>query len=301
MRTITRIFNIFGLLLLVAACAIGVRTQSTTTLDGIGWMSGCWERQNEKGGRRTFEQWTSGEGGSLFGIGRTIENGKAVSWEFMRIERAGNSAIFYALLPNAKLETPFKLKSSKSGQVIFENLENDFPHRVIYRKGDENKLNARIEGKMGGQQRGIDFAFARVECGAEKPKSMIAKGEFEVKVTPLTDDAGTLAEGVGRLSLNKMFSGDLAGKSRGQMLGAGNDAQTLGGYVAMETFTGTLAGKKGSFVMQHNGTMDNGKYSLNVEVVPGSGKGELAGITGKLKIIIEGGKHFYELEYSLSK
>ncbi|MGD9563711.1 MAG: DUF6265 family protein [Pyrinomonadaceae bacterium] len=290
--------------LLFSAAAASVAGQSAKIdVSTITWLPGCWERQGERSGRRTLEQWTSAEGGSLFGVGRTIANGKAASWEFMRIEQSGESAIFSALLPGAKEATAFKLKSTKSGEVVFENLENDFPHRVIYRKGDEGKLNARIEGKMDGEERGIDFSFARVACGSadDATKMMIAKGEFAVKVTPVADDAGTAADGIGRLSLNKTFSGDMAGTSKGQMLGASNESQTVGGYVAMETFTGTLAGRKGSFILQHNGTMNSGQFSMHVEVVPGSGKGELAGIAGKLKIIIEGKKHLYELEYSLPK
>ena len=84
------------------------------------------------------------------------------------------------------------------------------------------------------------------------------------------------------------------------MLGSQSETEKgSGGYVAMERFTGTLNGKRGSFSLQHHGTMGGGKFEINVYVVPGTGSGELAGISGTLKIIIEGGKHFYEFEYSL--
>ncbi len=128
-----------------------------------------------------------------------------------------------------------------------------------------------------------------------------AKGTFEVKVTPVKDDETSAVEGIGRLLLDKSWTGDLVGTSKGQMLGSSGADQTTGGYVAMEVFTGTLNGKKGSFALQHNGTMGGGKFDLNVEVVPGSGTGELKGITGKLQIIIADGKHSYELAYSLPK
>ena len=126
-----------------------------------------------------------------------------------------------------------------------------------------------------------------------------ATGTFEVKVAPVKDDETSAVEGIGRLSLNKIWAGDLVGTSKGQMLGSSNADQTTGGYVAMEVFTGTLNGKKGSFALQHNGTMGSGKFDINVEVVPGSGTDELKDIAGKLKIIIAGSKHSYELEYLL--
>jgi hypothetical protein len=62
----------------------------------------------------------------------------------------------------------------------------------------------------------------------------------------------------------------------------------------------TLQGRKGTFALQHNATMTRGEPYLNIIVVPDSGTGELAGLSGTMKIVIEaGGKHFYELDYAL--
>jgi len=83
------------------------------------------------------------------------------------------------------------------------------------------------------------------------------------------------------------------------MLGAGNPATGTAGYVAVEEVTGTLHGRKGSFALQHFGTMDKGNFSIKVAVVPGSGAGELAGIAGDLTIVIDAGKHSYKFNYTL--
>ena len=133
-----------------------------------------------------------------------------------------------------------------------------------------------------------------------KTMTKLAKGTFEVKMTPMTAEDAVGDPTIGRLGMAKQFAGDLDGTSKGQMLGTQSEAvEGSGGYVAMERFTGTLGGKKGSFTMQHIGTMQGGKFDLNVAVVPDSGTGELTGISGKLKIIIEGSKHLYEFDYSL--
>lgn len=141
---------------------------------------------------------------------------------------------------------------------------------------------------------------AEGQKNVDKQNMKTAKGTFEVKVTPLAAEEKIGDPTIGRLSLDKQFSGDLVGESKGQMLGIGTDVKESGGYVAAERFTGTLAGKRGSFALQHSGTMQGGKFDLNIIVVPDSGTGELAGISGKMKIIIEKGKHFYELEYSFA-
>ena len=128
----------------------------------------------------------------------------------------------------------------------------------------------------------------------------VAKGTFEVKVTPLAAEDNIGDPTIGRLALDKTWSGDVSGTSKGQMLGSQSETEKgSGGYVAMERFTGTVQGKKGSFSLQHHGTMGGGKFEINVYVVPGTGAGELAGISGTLKIIIDGARHSYELEYSL--
>ena len=67
----------------------------------------------------------------------------------------------------------------------------------------------------------------------------------------------------------------------------------------MERVSGTLHGRSGTFILQHSATMTRGAPQLSITVVPDSGTGQLAGLTGKMDIKIEGGKHFYEFEYEL--
>lgn len=128
--------------------------------------------------------------------------------------------------------------------------------------------------------------------------SEMAKGTFEVKATPVGSDAGD-DTAIGRLTLDKKFSGDLEGTSRGQMLGFRSATDGSAGYVAMEKVTAKLGGRSGSFVLQHTGTMTRNAPHLSVTVVPDSGTGEFTGIAGTMTIIIAGGKHNYEFAYTI--
>jgi hypothetical protein len=114
---------------------------------------------------------------------------------------------------------------------------------------------------------------------------------------PAEDAAGGTS--IGRFALDKQFHGDLEGSSKGQMLSSGDPSKGSAGYVAIEHITGTLNGHTGSFALQHNGSMDQGTFLLEVTVVPGSGTGELTGISGTMKIIIAAGKHSYTFDYTL--
>jgi hypothetical protein len=128
---------------------------------------------------------------------------------------------------------------------------------------------------------------------------MRANGLFEVKLTPQPAAPGIEAAKLGRQALDKRFSGDLEAVSLGEMLSAGGDVQGSAGYVAIERVVGVLDGKRGTFVLQHNGMMDRGVPSLSISVVPDTGTEELVGITGSMQIRIEQGKHFYTFDYDL--
>ena len=69
--------------------------------------------------------------------------------------------------------------------------------------------------------------------------------------------------------------------------------------MAIERVTGTLHGKRGSFVLQHCGVMDRGAPQLSVTVVPDSGTDALTGLSGSMQIRIEDGNHYYIFDYTL--
>ena len=126
-----------------------------------------------------------------------------------------------------------------------------------------------------------------------------AEGTFEVKMSPPGTDDATTGTAIARFGIDKQFHGDLEGTSKGQMLAVGNPSVSAG-YVAMEVISGTLAGHKGTFALQHTGTMTRGVPELSVTVVPDSGTGQFVGISGKMKIVVAGGKHSYEFDYTLA-
>ena len=125
-----------------------------------------------------------------------------------------------------------------------------------------------------------------------------ATGEFDVKVTPVTLGGPADDPTLGRMSLEKHFHGDLEATGMGQMLTAG-DGKGAGAYVAIERVTGSLHGRSGSFTFQHWGTMAPGEQHLEIEVVPGSGTGDLAGLAGTFTITVAGGKYSYDFAYTL--
>jgi len=127
---------------------------------------------------------------------------------------------------------------------------------------------------------------------------MQATGTFKVKLQ--SQPTAHADSGLGRMDIDKQFSGDLEGRSLGEMIAYRSAIESSAGYVAMERVVGALHGRRGSFVLQHSGTMDRGTDTLLVSVVPDSGTDELAGLTGTLAIHIDAqGGHSFTFDYRL--
>lgn len=120
---------------------------------------------------------------------------------------------------------------------------------------------------------------------------------FEIQLRP--DEAGELDGTAGRFEFTKSWSGGIEGTGRGFMASGGDPQSGSAGYVALELVEGTLDGRSGSFLLQQFGLMDSGGQRLEYAVVPGSGTGELTGLTGTVSLTVEGGVHQVELDYSL--
>jgi hypothetical protein len=130
----------------------------------------------------------------------------------------------------------------------------------------------------------------------DNPMTHHARGTFTVDVKPLTPPP---ADGIARFSIDKQIHGDLEATTKGEMFSAGDPKAGMAGYVAIEVVTGTLAGKHGGFALQHSAIMDASGRKMSVTIVPGSGTGDLKGISGTFDIQIANGQHSYELEYIL--
>lgn len=126
-----------------------------------------------------------------------------------------------------------------------------------------------------------------------------ANGPFEIALNPESLSATAEGAGLGRMSLDKQFQGDLEAISKGEMLSFRSSVQGSAGYVAMETVHGALNGRRGSFVLQHSSTMNRGAPVQSITVVPDSGTEALSGLAGRMVITITDGQHSYKFEYEL--
>jgi hypothetical protein len=105
---------------------------------------------------------------------------------------------------------------------------------------------------------------------------------------------------LGRIHIERSFQGDLEGEATAELLTATaeNGAAV---YLALDRISGRLEGREGSFVLHHRGILSADGAEIDGAIVPGSGTGELKGITGQGAITVdEDGTHRLTLEYELA-
>ena len=136
-----------------------------TAIASLSWLEGCWMGTVNQ--REFREHWSPLRGGMLVGVGHTVNQGKTQSYEYLRLEARGDG-VYYVATPSGQREAAFKLASiatdDKDSIFVFGNPANDFPQRIIYRRGSEGWLYATIEGKLKGEDRQVIYPMRRVDC-----------------------------------------------------------------------------------------------------------------------------------------
>lgn len=133
-------------------------------IDALAWLAGCW--QSEQGDPGSGEHWLPPAGGTMFGVSRTVKNGKTVEFEFVQLRANADGKLVFIAQPSGQKEATFVASSVGTDSVTFENPQHDFPQKIIYRLQQDGRLVARIEGTRDGKVRGVDFPMKRVSCDA---------------------------------------------------------------------------------------------------------------------------------------
>ena len=156
-----------GLLLTLACSCFGQTPRPT--INDLSWLAGCWEANMR--GNQVNEQWMKPAGGTMLGMGRTVTMGRTIEFEFNQIREDKDGAIYYIAKPSGQAEASFKFVKFQmcdhckwEKEVVFENLQHDFPQRIIYRQETDGSLFARVEANDKGKIRGLDYPYKRAKC-----------------------------------------------------------------------------------------------------------------------------------------
>jgi hypothetical protein len=132
------------------------------TVNDFNWLIGSWEMKSE--GFELSESWTQKSDVLLIGKGIGLAGKDTVFQEEMQLSFRDNG-IFYVVKAHGQNKdefVSFKLVNQGLNTFVFENMNHDFPNVIVYRKLDENHLNAWIEGRMKGIIKTENFEFKKI-------------------------------------------------------------------------------------------------------------------------------------------
>lgn len=146
--------------LVTLAVGNSVHAQTKPSVADLFWLSGCW--QGHQGSAVIEEMWSKPAGTTMLGLGRTVENNRTVSFEFMQF-REQNGTLAFLPQPQGGAQVTFPFKESTRGKFVFENLTHDYPQRVSYQRKN-SLLVASIEGTQNGKFSRQEFVMRRTRC-----------------------------------------------------------------------------------------------------------------------------------------
>lgn len=146
--------------LVTLAVGNSVHAQTKPSVADLSWLSGCW--QGHQGSAVIEEMWSKPAGTTMLGLGRTVENNRTVSFEFMQF-REQNGTLAFLPQPQGGAQVTFPFKESTRGKFVFENLTHDYPQRVSYQRKN-SLLVASIEGTQNGKFSRQEFVMRRTRC-----------------------------------------------------------------------------------------------------------------------------------------
>lgn len=130
---------------ILLAFITGLQNTNGQSLEDLSWLSGYWTSSHN--GVSMEELWLSPSGNMMLGLHRDVFGNNRSSFEYLRIVQTENQ-ITYLASPGGTSPTSFPLKEVSDQKAVFENLDHDFPQRIIYSL-DDTDLTVRIEDQSG--------------------------------------------------------------------------------------------------------------------------------------------------------
>lgn len=163
-----RILLSFSMVAVLFSCAITSAAKiapasklSTPALQRLSWLIGTWEAK--LGDQVVYESWRAESTSKLRGLGFTISGTDTTISEKLLIEVSDSGLYYISDVAHNPAPVYFKMAIQDSFRYSFENLDHDFPTRIIYRQISNDSLHARIEGKRKGKETGVDYLFKRIK------------------------------------------------------------------------------------------------------------------------------------------
>jgi len=148
------------LTVILLCCGFSAPLRAKSLAD-IAFMSGCWRGKLLQGEGWIEERYTPPAAGMMLGTSHTVNEQTTKYFEFIQITEQ-DGEVDMTPLPAGKKSVSFRLVRVEGKKAVFENLDHDFPKRIIYQLKDDGSMLARIEGDK--PEQAMDFPMKPVSC-----------------------------------------------------------------------------------------------------------------------------------------
>jgi len=160
------------------------------SLEALAWLRGCWLGSVNR--REFLEQWSAPRGGMMVGFSHTVvapasketapkaktdaadqgpidhSKDRTQDFEYLRLEKRSDG-VYYVAVPSGKRELSFRLSDVREEQdakiFTFSNVVDEFPQRIVYRRGTQGWLYAEVHGKPDANRGDVIYPMRHVDCG----------------------------------------------------------------------------------------------------------------------------------------
>lgn len=137
-------------------------TSQQTPIDKARWLIGTWENKTSRGS--LYETWIKTSTEALAGKSYILKEKDTTIFETIHLVQE-QSGLFYiptVKIQNAGLPVRFALKTISDSEMVFENMQHDFPQTIAYTRITPDSLVAEISGTKNGRERRQSFPMKRI-------------------------------------------------------------------------------------------------------------------------------------------
>lgn len=150
------------LLLFIISCK-KTETVEKDKIKTANWLLGKWETKTADG--NLSENWTQLNDSTFEGQSLFIKGKDTLHFESITLQQKGEELIYNAKVKgqNDNKSVPFKLTLGNDKQLVFENLNHDYPKRIFYTLINKDSLVASISGVQQGKTSWEKFGMKKTK------------------------------------------------------------------------------------------------------------------------------------------
>lgn len=139
------------------------KTEKTNKIASMDWLVGKWENNSDQG--NLSETWEKADSNSYKGQSYFIKAKDTLHFESIHLKSTGENVLYTSTIKgqNNDKAVEYKLTNATAKQLVFENLKQDYPKKIVYRQITQDSIMATISGVQQGKASTESYPLKRAK------------------------------------------------------------------------------------------------------------------------------------------